>query len=249
MKKILFIVHFLLFMGFTTFSNDKGMEILKRLDELQNFEGMDLSLVWTIISQKPGEDKSVTQIQIMRRDSEDKALYLILKPEVDKGQGFLMSEDNAWAYDPSSRKFSHFSIKENIGDSDARNDDVREVTYVEDYRVVHLEEGLLGKVDSYILTLEATNNEVATPKMKIWVRKDKNLPLQMEEYSLSDRLVRTIKIPKWTTVAGKFISKQTLVIDNLKEGEKSLITATDVNNLPIPDSNFTKAFLERINNK
>lgn len=249
MKKILFITIMVLVSALPTFSNEKGTEILETLDDLQNFEGVDLSMVWTIVAQKPGEEKSVSKIQIMRRDSEEKALYLFLQPEVDKGQGFLMSEDNAWAYDPSSRKFSHFSLKENIGDSDANNNDVRATSYVEDYSVVTLEEGKLGKIDTYILTLEANNNEVATPKLKIWVRKDKTLPLKQEEYSLSDRLVRTIIIPKWTTVGGKFLAKQTLVIDNLKEGEKTQMSASDISNAQIPDDVFTKAYLERINNK
>ncbi|MBN2616693.1 MAG: outer membrane lipoprotein-sorting protein [Spirochaetales bacterium] len=249
MKKIFLIITITLFGMFSSFAETDYTFVLKALDELQNFENVDLSMIWTIVSQKPGEDKSVTKIQIFRRDSEDNALYLFLQPEVDKGQGFLMSGDNAWMYDPGSRKFSHFSLKENIGDSDANNNDVRATSYAEDYNITSAEVGMLGKVETYILSLEAKNNEVTTPKMKIWVRTDKNLLLKQEEYSLSDRLVRTIIIPKWTTVGGKYISAQTLIQDNLKEGEKTQMTASDISNAQIPDDVFTKAYLERINNK
>lgn len=233
----------------SSFAQTDHTEVLKALDELQNFENVDLSMVWTIVSQKPGEDKSVTKIQIFRRDSEENSLFLFLKPEVDKGQGFLMSGDNAWMYDPGSRKFSHFSLKENIGDSDANNNDVRATSYAEDYNIVKAEDGKLGKIETYVLTLEAKNNEVPTAKMKIWVRKDRNLLLKQEEYSLSNRLVRTVIIPKYTTVGGKFIATQTLIKDNLKEGEKTQMSASNISNAQIPDDVFTKAYLERINNK
>ncbi len=249
MKKLVIVLSFLIFTGVSIFSQTADDKILQDLDNLQNFDDVDLSMEWTIVSQKPGEDKSVNVIQIFRRDSEKNALYLILKPEVDKGSGFLMSGDNAWSYDPGSRKFSHFSLKENIGDSDANNNDVRASSYVDDYNIVDAEDGVLGKIEARILTLEAKNNEVATPKLKIWIRKDKNLPLKQEEYSLSGRLVRTIIIPKWTSVGGKFISTQTLIQDNLKEGEKTQISADKISNQPIPDDVFTKAYLERINNK
>ena len=249
MKKIILILSMVFYGAFTASAQTDYNQILQDLDDLQDFDGVDLSMVWTIVSQKPGEDKSVTKIQIFRRDSEENALYLFLKPEVDKGQGFLMSGDNAWMYDPSSRKFSHFSLKENIGDSDAQNNDVRGSSYVEDYNIVKTEDGKLGKISTHVITLEASNNEVATPKMKIWVRKDKNLILKQEEYSLSDRLVRTIIIPKWTTVGGKFIAAQTLIQDNLKEGEKTQMSASSISNQPIPDDVFTKTYLERINNK
>ena len=249
MKKIILSFCMIIASVFTVGAETDYKELLVAMDNLQDFTGVDLSMVWTIVSQKPGEEKSVNKIQIFRRDVEDNALYLILEPEVNKGEGYLMSGDNAWMYDPSSRKFSHFSLKESIGDSDAQNGDIRATSYAEDFHIVESEEGKLGKVETYILTLEANSNEISTPKLKIWIRKDRKLPLKQEEYSLSDRLVRTIIYPKWTTVGGKYIPTQTLIMDNLKEGEKSQMTASDISNAQIPDDVFTKDYLERINNK
>ncbi len=249
MKKIILIIGLVFITATTTFAETDYKAIVQSIDDLQDFDGMDLSLIWTIVSQKPGEDKSVTKIQLFRRDTEEKLLYLMLKPEVDKGSGFLRSGDNAWIYDPGSRKFSHVSMKENIGDSEARNNDAGETSLVEDYNITATEEGRLGKVDTYIITFEAKTNEVATPKLKIWVRKDKNLPLKQEEYSLSNRLIRTVIYRKWTTVGGKFMPSQMLMKDELKKGEKTQITVSSVSNAKIPEDIFTKDYLERINNK
>ncbi len=249
MKKITLILSFLLFSITTTFAETDYNEILQSIDDLQDFDDMDLSIIWTMVSQKPGEDKSVQKIQIFRRDSEEKALYLMLKPEVDKGSGYLMVDDNAWIYDPGSRKFSFVSLKENIGDSEARNNDIDGDSLVDDYNITATEVGKLGKTDTHIITLEAKTNEVATPKLIIWVRTDKNIILKQEEYSLSDRLVRTTIYPKWTTVGGKFMPSKILFMDNLKEGEKTQISASNISNAQIPDDIFTKDYLERINNK
>lgn len=249
MKKLLLLFLIVVTGWSVAFADTNYQEILKSIDDLQDFSDMDLSLVWTIVGMKPGEDKSVRKIQVFRRDTEEKFLYLFLKPEVDKGQGFLMSEDNAWMYDPGSRKFSHFSLKENIGDTDAKNEDIDGYSYVDDYSIENAEESKLGKIDVYVITLVAKTNEVSTPKVKLWVRKDKNLPIKQEDYSLSDRLVRTMIFPKWTTVDGRYIPSQQLILDNLKKGEKTQITISNLSNAKIPDDVFTKAYLERINNK
>lgn len=249
MKKILIILSMLL-LGIGGISAETDyMKVLEELDALKDFTEMDLSLVWTMVSQKPGEEKSVTKIQLFLRDKDDQFVYLLLKPEVDKGQGYFKSGENAWAYDPTSGKYSHFSLKENIGDTDAKNDDVDGYDYTDDYEIVTAEPGMLGKIDAHVITLTARTNEVATPKLKIWVRMDNNLLLKQEEYSLSDRLLRTALFPKWTTVGGRYIYSKALYIDNLKKGEKTQVTISNLSNAKIPDNVFTKDYLKKVNNK
>lgn len=249
MKKIVLFFLISVFALFQGIAEEPDFDqLLKNLDELNTFE-TDLSCIYTIVSTKPGEEKSVMEIQVFRRDPEDQFLYLILKPDADKGQGFMKSGDNMWAYDPSSRKFSHFSMKENVGDSDSRNNDFEDTSLSEDYTIVDTEEGQVGKLKTWVLTLEAKHDEVATPKMKIWIRKDNNLHVKIEEYSLSNRLVRTQLIPKWIKIGNRFIPSKMLSVDNLKKGEKTQVTIKDPSLAAIPDDVFTKAYLERVNNR
>src|SRR5512137_1694150 len=88
-----------------------------QLDKIEDFKGMDFSGVFTIASEKPGEKQSVSQIRMFRRDDKKQFLILIQLPEASKGQGYLKEDDNVWFYDPTSRKFSHSSVKENLQDS------------------------------------------------------------------------------------------------------------------------------------
>lgn len=244
MKKI--ILGFLAVFSLSLFGQDFDA-MLKTIDEMGRFDGKDFSCNYTMVSEKPGEERSVMEIKVYRRDDEDKFLLLILKPEVDKGTGYLKVGDNQWMYDPTSRKFSHFSAKENVGDSESRSSDFEESSLADDYNVVSSEEGKLGKYATWILTLEAKNNEVADPKVKIWIRKDKELPLVMESYSLSDRKTRTQVFQGYAKVGENYEPSKMLIMDNLKEGEKTQISISNHSVATIPDEVFTKAFVEKVN--
>ena len=63
--------------------------ILRTVDEMSNFDTIDFSATYTVVSEKPGEDASVFKMRMFRRDQEDKFLLLFLEPEIQKGQGYL----------------------------------------------------------------------------------------------------------------------------------------------------------------
>jgi len=223
-------------------------KILKEIDELSTFEDTDFSTVYTMVSEKPGEDVSVTQVRMFRRDAKDQFVLLILKPEAQKGQGYLQVDENVWFYDPESRKFEKSTLKETIQESDTQNSDLDRSSISEDYEVVDWEEGKIGSFDVYILDLKATRDDVSYDKIRIWVRKDRTIVLKEEDYSLNGRLMRTIYYPKYVSVAEKYIPSKALIIDELNVGEKTEITMRDATVASIPDYVFTKAYLERVNN-
>jgi outer membrane lipoprotein-sorting protein len=200
-----------------------------------------------VVSEKPDEDTSVFKVRMFRRDREDKFLMLFLEPETQKGQGYLQLEDNLWFYDPESRKFSHSSYKENLQDSETKNSDFRRSALVDDYEVESYTEEVLGRYPVYVVNLKATNNEVSYPRARVWIRTDNHLVLKAESYSLSDRLMRTAYYPNYVEVQGRYIPSRMLFVDELKEGEKSQVTIKDVSLSSLPDSVFTKAYLERVN--
>lgn len=222
-------------------------EILHKIDDMSEFENTDFSCEYKMISKKPGEPNSVYQLKLFRRDSEDKFLLLILKPEVEKGKGYLQVGDNAWSYDPESREFAHFSMKDNFEDSEAKNRDFKALSYAEDYSIIDDEEGTLGKYSVYILTLEGKHDDVVYPKIKMWIRQDNHLLLKEEDYSLSDRLMRTLYYPSYIKIDDRYIAGTILFVDNLKEGEKTQITISDPSLAELPEYVFTKSYLERVN--
>lgn len=222
-------------------------KILKDLDNLNDFSTTDFTAVYTIITQKPGEKDSVTQARVFRRDREDIFLILILQPEASKGQGYLKDKDNIWFYDPSSRQFTFSSLKENISNSEAKNSDLTRYTYSKNYTIEKTEEGILGKIPVWVLSLKAKTTDAVYDKLKLYIRKDRTMLLKEEAYSVSGRLMRTTLIPKYVELQGKLIPSQIIIVDELNPGEKSQITLSEQSTAPIPDSVFKKEFLERVN--
>lgn len=221
--------------------------ILARVDAMNSFEDTDFSCTYTVVSEKPGEEPAVFKLRLFRRDREDKFLMLFLEPETQKGQGYLQIEDNLWFYDPESRKFSHSSFKENLQESEAKNSDFRRSSLVEDYAVSSYEEGTLGKYAVWILDLKATNDEVSYPRLRLWLTRDRNLVLKVENYSLSDRLMRSAYYPNYAEVQGRYVPSRMLMVDELQEGEKTQVTIKDASVAALPESVFTKSYLERVN--
>ncbi|MCK4540660.1 MAG: outer membrane lipoprotein-sorting protein [Spirochaetales bacterium] len=248
MKRTVFIVLLSLVIITLSWSDPDFSIILADLDNLGNFDDTDYSAVYTIVSEKPGEDQSIIQARLFRRDNKEQFVLLILKPEVQKGQGYLQVEDSIWFYDPESRKFERSTLRENIQGSDAQNEDFNRNSLSEDYEIVNWSEGTLGSFPVYILELEAISRDVAYEKVKIWVRKDRNILLKQEDYSVNGRLLRTSLIPNYLSVGGKYIPSRILIIDALNEGERTQITVSEPSIAIIPDYVFSKAYLERVNN-
>ncbi|MCX7655609.1 MAG: outer membrane lipoprotein-sorting protein [Treponemataceae bacterium] len=230
-------------------SKDVDFEaILQYLDKISDFSGQDFTAVFTIVSEKPNEKQSVTQVRMFRRDAKKQFTLLIQLPEAQKGQGYLQEGDNFWFYDPVSRKFSFSSLKELIGDSEARNSDFTQRSILEDYTIQKTSEGMLGKFPVWIIELKAKHNNVSYDMVRLYVRKDPLLLLKQEDLSVNGRLMRTSLYPKWADLGkGKMFPAQMLVVDEVNKGEKSQITMTEMSLAPLPDKVFTKAFLEQVN--
>lgn len=230
-----------------TLSPSAAGAILKELDDLGNFPGKDYSALFTIVSEKPGEKQSVSQVRVFRRDTKKQFTILVMLPEVNKGQGYLREDDNVWFYDPTSRKFSHSSIKENLQNSEAKNSDFTESSLAGDYSIEKVSEDSIGKYPVWVLDLKARHNEVPYERSLLFVRKDKTMVLKREDYSVNGRLMRTTLYPKYVTLESQLIPSQILIVDEINKGEKSQISLAEQSVEKLPDKVFTKAFLEQVN--
>jgi outer membrane lipoprotein-sorting protein len=220
--------------------------MLKAIDEMGDFGKQDYSSVYDIVTEKPGENPSTTQIQIYRRDVQDQFVILINKPEKQKGQGYLKIDDNIWFYDPESGNFSHSTMKENIQNSEAKNSDFKKHTFSEDFTIASSVSGKLGAFETWVLDLKAKNNEVSYQHIRLTVRKDKAVPLKEEDFSVSERLMRTVLyLPTYVNAGGKLIPAKIKMVDELNKGNQSVLTISDVRVGPLADSTFTKSFLSR----
>jgi len=228
-------------------SVEEGQAVLAQIDAFRTFADGDFASGVTIITEDPEAGVTRQVVQQFRRDREDKLLMLIRAPATMLGQGYLRVDDNLWFYDPESRTFSRTSMKEQFSESDARNADFDSSTYARDYRVTAATEGRLGSFDVYILDLEAKSAEAPYASQRLWVAKSPSLPLKVEEYSESGRLMRTSLFPAYQQVGETYVASTMIFVDELVAGKKTRITLSDVSVDPLPDSIFTKAYVERVN--
>ncbi len=219
--------------------------ILARIDTVTNFT-TDFNGVYTAVMERTGESPVTIQARMFRRDAEGKFVILISAPSAQKGQGYLEVDSNLWFYDPTSRLFTHSSLKENWQSSDAMNSDFYRTSYARDYSVESWKEATLGAYPVYILELKGTNPEVTYPWKRIWVRRDLALILKSEDYSLSKWLMRSAYYPAYAQIGSQFVPSKMLFVDELNKGNRTQMTLTEPSTKPVPSATFTKAFIESV---
>ncbi|MBB6480733.1 outer membrane lipoprotein-sorting protein [Spirochaeta isovalerica] len=253
MKKIIWLCFFLTISA-GLFAQSEAQRLLESVDRLISFQEDDLSAEYTIVKREPGGATESTVATIFRRDGEDKFMILILKPDADKGKGYLKIDDNLWLYDPVGRSFTFTSAKERLQNSSARISDFTRSDFSLDYKAVNSYEEKLGVWDCTVLELEALNDEVSFPKVKLWVSED-NLIRKMEDYSLSGQRMRVTAIPRYQKLEDKWLPYNLVMLDYLRsrtingktEYERTTITVSKPSLSELPDSLFTKEYLERVN--
>jgi len=247
MRRLIWVIVLLAAGGLGEVGAEDFRGVLADIDRMGTLTDGDFSCLMTVVAEKPGEQPNIQQAQMFRRDAQQKAVILLLKPEVQKGQGYLQIGESLWFYDPESRKFAHTALKENFQDSDAKHSDFLPPALVRDYRVAADAEGELGKYKVYVLDLEASTEEVSYARLRLWVRQDNHLLLKAENYGLSGRLMRTSYYPSYLQLGDKYVASKMLFVDELRPGEKTQITLANASLASIADSVFTKAYIERVN--
>lgn len=227
---------------------EKAFKIMESTADILAYHG-DYSATISLVVEKPGKPDESVQYKIFERTDSDLMTIVQLFPEADKGNGFLRDGDNIWAYDPISRKFTHTSLKESLADSDVKIDDVNQSKekWRENYTVDKVAAGKLGNYSVYVITLLAKTNEPAYAKSVYYIRQDIPLTLKIEEYSGSDRLMRTTLLPKYSKVAPGYVPTQIIMRDELNPGEQTQQVISDLSFAALPDRIFTKAYLEGLN--
>lgn len=227
---------------------EAAYKIMESTEDVLAYHG-DYSATISLVVEKPGKPKENLQYKIFQRVDAELMTMVQLFPEADKGVGYLINGDNIWAYDPIGRKFTHTSIKEALGDSDVKLDDVEQgkARWRKNYYIEAFTEGTLGKFPVYIITLKAKTTEPSYAKVTYYVRKDIPLTLKEEDFSGSGRLMRTILIPKYSKVPAGYVAVQMVLKDELNKGENTQQVVSDLTFDKLPDNIFTKAYLEGLN--
>jgi len=227
---------------------EKAFKTLEAVDKNLAYHG-DYSATISLLIEKPGKPKESIKYKIFERPDEEKMTIVQLAPEADKGNGYLREGDNLWSYDPISRKMTHTTLKEALGDSDVKIDDINQsdTHWRDNYKVTDFKTGKLGQYEVYIISLEATTNSPAYEKTTYYITKTDPRVLKEEDFSGSGRLMRTVLIPKYSKVPAGWVAVQIILRDELNKGEQTTQVVSDLTFDKLPNKVFTKAYLDSIN--
>jgi len=248
---MLLICGFLLAGG--AFAQSDSKAILAKIDAQASFLDSDFSTEIVMTTTKPGEGVTERTIALFRRDREEKYVRLRLKPDSDKGKGYLNIGNNLWLYETvPTRHFTVTSAKDRFQNSNARNSDFTRSTFAEDYKIVSQSKEKLGPFDTTVLNLEAIHDDVTFARTKLWITPD-NLVRKKEDYSLSGQLLRTSAMPSYQEFKGRFIPKKVTIIDALMGKTLNGVFRNEVTEYsmgklstdPLPSLIFTQSYLEK----
>lgn len=225
-------------------------KLMKDVDERQRNSGDYRSQVY-IEQQEKGKVAQALEATVYRRDEDDKWMLLFSKPKSELGKGYLRLEDNLFLYEPSIGKWERRTDRSGIGGTSSQRQDFDESRLAEEYDSQYIAEEKLGARSTHRIKLTAKKNaDVASPKIELWLDlKDGNI-LKRQEFSLSDKLLRTIYYPKWekrfspSKNADVYIPGEIRIIDEVIKGNATLIVLRDVDLASLPNNIFTKAWVE-----
>jgi len=229
------------------------VQLLKKADSLVTFPDSDFSAQYTFVQESPGQGTNSKQAMVFRRDKDNTYLIVIVKPEEDKGKGYLKSGNNLWFYDPVSRRFTFTSAKDRFQNMNARNSDFTRSNLAGDYKVTASTRQKLGKYDCWLLDLQATSDDITFPKMRIWIDEN-SLVRKTEDYSFSGQHVRTVAFPQYQQIGARYIPQTVVIFDELRGAtingtfvkERTTYTIARPSLERLPDATFTKIWLEKL---
>jgi outer membrane lipoprotein-sorting protein len=160
-------------------------ELVRRYDEVMSPKTFD-ALMAMVAHRQDGSTRAY-KMRVLK-SGDDKTRVWFLEPASAKGQEMLKVGDNMWVYMPNLKRALRIASRESFQGGDFNNGDVLRVNYVADYnaKLVPSTDDLL-----YALELTAKSGEASYDRIKLWLRKDKRLPVKAEYYAASGKLLRS----------------------------------------------------------
>jgi outer membrane lipoprotein-sorting protein len=181
---------------------------------------------------------------------ENKSYTEYLSPPREQGTKMLKLDNLLWIFSPSTDRIIQISghmLRQSVMGSDLSYEDMMEDP--------HLLNHYTGKLDGeekiedricWIIVLTANTPDVAYQTQKVWVDKDRFIPLRKELFAKSGILLKKMELSDVKQIQGRWFPKKILFKDVLKDGDGTEFLIEEINfNATIPDYFFSKASLNK----
>ncbi len=181
---------------------------------------------------------------------ETKSFTEYLSPAREKGTKMLKLENLLWIFSPETDRIIQISghmLRQSVMGSDLSYEDMMEDPHLLNHYTGKVDgEEKIGDRNCWVITLTAKSPDVAYQTQKVWIDKDRFIPLKKELFAKSGVLLKRLELSDVSQVQGRWFPQKMLFKDVLKEGEGTEFQFMEIEfNTKIPDYIFSKASLKK----
>ncbi len=196
-----------------------GEKLLKMIDKNMNADTMTGESRMIIHTRR--ETREITTRFWIQ--GTEKSFSEYLAPPREKGTKMLKLNDDLWTFTPAANRkirISGHMLRQSVSGSDLSYEDYMEDTSLEmSYTADITGEEVVQDRNCYVILLTAKTEDVAYSTRKIWVDKEKYIPLQENRYAKSGKLLKKTEIREIMKVGNRWYPKVMYFKDVLKKGK------------------------------
>jgi len=241
------LILFSFFLSGTLFSQNypSGKTILDKVDNNMSAKTRVITASMEIGSLRTKR----TMIAKTYSEGNHKAFTEYLAPAREKGTKMLKLENQLWIYSPSTDRIIQISghmLRQSVMGSDMSYEDMmNDRPLLEQYKAEVTGEEVLEGRKCWVVTLTAILQDVTYYSQKMWVDQDRYVPLKVDLFAKSGKLLKRIVLSDVKKVQGRWFPMTIVYKDMLKEGDGTKMTMTDVQlDSKIPANYFNKGNLK-----
>jgi len=181
-------------------------------------------------------------------EGDTKAYTEYTNPPREQGTKMLKLEDRLWIYSPGTDRTIQITghmLKQSVMGSDLSYEDMMEDTKLtEQYDSELTTTEFYNDTECYVVDLIANNPDIAYQMRKIWVDKNRYVPLKEELYAKSGKLLKRTELSMIEQIEGRWYPRKIVFKDMLKRGDGTEFIVDRIDfNIDIPEYLMSKAAL------
>lgn len=230
----------------TGYSQPSAEEIIDKVDKNMSSENRIFESSMTIHGKR--SSRTITSKSYSVGDKKSFTEYL--SPAREQGTKMLKLENQLWIYSPSTDRTIQISghmLRQSVMGSDLSYEDMmddRKLTEIYSAKVIGSEE--IDSRQTWVLELTAKVEDVAYTSRKVWIDKERFVPLKEELFAKSGQLLKRSTMSDVVKIDGRWFPAVIVYKDMLKQGDGTEFKMTSIKfNQDIPEYIFSKAALKQ----
>jgi len=226
-------------------AQDAG-EILDRVDRNMYSDTKIVESSMTI----HGRRSSRTLVSVTYSAGDEKAFTEYLSPPREAGTKMLKLENQLWIYSPSTDRVIQISghmLRQSLMGSDLSYEDMMEtsrLTGVYDAEVTG--EEIVDGRQAWMLELTAREEGVTYQSRKVWIDKERFVPLREELFARGGQLLKRTELYDVKQIGDRWFPTRVIYRDMLRQGEGTEFKIESIEfDAGIPEHYFTRAALRQ----